>query len=189
MPRKQTLTKQPIIETAVRKGIRWSSSEIDRLHNEYELQGLSVYEIAYRHSRGVHAILHRLADEGLIASSWQDARGWEASVATEKKAPAKTVYAVRTRSQEQETVQPQTQTKPTQRQTKAKAKAKPSSVNLNLKIDETRDYTCYSDDSDSVTSEESDEEYTLEDAQNDYDPYSMSDKVEFFREILSYCKC
>jgi len=145
-------------ETPLRKGLRWSSNEINRLHNEYQLKELSVHEIASLHKRGVRAILHRLADEGLISSSWLDARGWEFPVATEKKVLEK-VSSVK--------------------------KANLDAVNISIKIDDSYDYIGSSD-IDSVSSDGSDEEYTLDDAKNDYDPYSMRDKVEFFRGILGY---
>jgi hypothetical protein len=168
MPRKQTVTTSTINETPARKGLPWSSAEINRLHNEYELKELSVHEIADLHSRGVRAILHRLADEGLISTGWQDARGWEFPVVAEKKAPTKTSSAKKAVAT-------------------PKMRTRPDKMTINLKIDETHDYT-RSSDTESVSSDGSDEEYTLQDAQNDYDPYSMKDKVEFFKEILCYCK-
>jgi len=54
----------------------WGSSEVNRLYNEYELQQLPILRIANLHKRGEHAILHRLAQEGLILESWADVRGW-----------------------------------------------------------------------------------------------------------------
>ena len=183
MPRKQTVTTPTIDESPLRKGLPWSSNEINRLHNEYELKELTVHEIADLHSRGVSAILHRLADEGLIASSWLDARGWEFPVATEKKAPVKAAS--------KKTVAKKASVSVKKASVSAK-KADPSALNISIKIDDTHDYTASasdSSDSDSVSSDgtcESDEEYTLDDAKNDYDHYSMRDKVEFFRGIFNY---
>jgi hypothetical protein len=54
----------------------WGSNEINRLHNEYELRQMSIMDIAKLHKRGEHAILHRLAKEGLILETWSDVRGW-----------------------------------------------------------------------------------------------------------------
>ena len=51
MPRKQTVTTPTIDESPLRKGLPWSSNEINRLHNEYELKELTVHEIADLHSR------------------------------------------------------------------------------------------------------------------------------------------
>ena len=184
MPRKQTVTTPTIDESPLRKGLPWSSNEINRLHNEYELKELTVHEIADLHSRGVSAILHRLADEGLIASSWQDARGWEFPVATEKKAPVKAPV----KAASKKTVAKKAPAAAAAPTTTSVKKMKTEQVHINLKIDETRDYTGESD-TESVFSDESDEEYTLEDAKNDYDPYSMRDKAEFFRGICSSSRC
>ena len=184
MPRKQTVTTPTIDESPLRKGLPWSSNEINRLHNEYELKKLSVYEIASLHKRGVRAILHRLADEGLIASSWLDARGWEFPVATEKKVLEK-VTTVKMAVAKKASVS-------VKKASVSAKKADPSALNISIKIDDTHDYTASasdSSDSDSVSSDgtcESDEEYTLDDAKNDYDHYSMRDKVEFFRGIFNY---
>jgi hypothetical protein len=54
----------------------WSTVEVNRLYNEYELQKLPILDIAKLHKRGEHAILHRLAKEGLILEGWSDVRGW-----------------------------------------------------------------------------------------------------------------
>jgi len=54
----------------------WSSNEVNRLYSEYELKQLPILDIATLHKRGEHAILHRLAKEGLILESWADVRGW-----------------------------------------------------------------------------------------------------------------
>jgi hypothetical protein len=164
MPRKQTTTQQQSQKSQVkssvepkRKGLSWSSNEVNRLHNEYELRELSVYQIAELHSRGVRAILHKLADEGLISSTWSDARGWD-FVATEKKAlPAPVKRARR--------------------------------MQHVLTVDDTHDYTgscdeTETDSDDSDDSHDSDEEYTLDDAKRDYDPFSMRDKVEFFKNLI-----
>jgi hypothetical protein len=160
MPRKQTTTQQQLqVKKSVdpkRKGFSWSSNEVNRLHNEYELKELTVYEIADLHRRGVHAILHKLSHEGLISSNWQDARGWD-FVATEKKAlSAPRVQRARR-------------------------------VHPVLTVDDTHDYTgsCDNSETNSDDNDDSDEEYTLDDAQRDYDPFSMRDKVEFFKNLIS----
>jgi hypothetical protein len=56
---------------------KWSSNEINRLFNEYELKELSISAIAKLHERGEYAILHRLSIEGLINEKWSDVKGWE----------------------------------------------------------------------------------------------------------------
>jgi hypothetical protein len=51
--------------------------EVNRLYNEYELQKLPIHNIAKLHQRGEYAILHKLASEGMILTTWADVRGWE----------------------------------------------------------------------------------------------------------------
>lgn len=54
----------------------WSSSEINKVCNEYEVKNLPIAEIAKLHKRGEYAILHMLAKEGVILESWADVKGW-----------------------------------------------------------------------------------------------------------------
>jgi hypothetical protein len=154
MPRKQAVATPTITNIEPeRKGLPWSSNELNRLYSEYEMKEMSVYEIAALHKRGVHAILHKLAEESLISSDWKDARGWDFKAPTEKKAlPANPVK-------------------------KAKRVQKP------LLVDEVYDYTGSCSDSESEA-DDSDEEYTLEDAKRDYYSCSLSDKVEFFKNLI-----
>ena len=55
----------------------WSTDEINRLHNEYEIKQLDIATIAHLHGRSEYAILYKLADESLIHESWNDVRGWD----------------------------------------------------------------------------------------------------------------
>jgi hypothetical protein len=55
---------------------RWNASELNRLHNEYEMKELTVQEIADLHGRTVYGVMSKLQAEGLIDSSWNNARGW-----------------------------------------------------------------------------------------------------------------
>jgi hypothetical protein len=55
---------------------RWSNAELNRLCNEYEIKELTVQEIASFHGRTVCAVMSKLQMEGLISSSWDNARGW-----------------------------------------------------------------------------------------------------------------
>jgi len=55
---------------------RWNASEMDRLHNEYEIKELTVQQIADLHGRTVYGVMSKLQAEGLIDSSWNNARGW-----------------------------------------------------------------------------------------------------------------
>ena len=65
------------IEQNKRYRKKWSSNEINRLFNEYELKELPISAIAKLHERGEFAILHRLSVEGLINEKWSDVKGWE----------------------------------------------------------------------------------------------------------------
>ena len=58
---------------------KWLNTEINSLHNDYELKKYTVSQIAEKHERTVFSILNKLAEEGLINSSWNDARGWNHS--------------------------------------------------------------------------------------------------------------
>jgi DNA-binding PadR family transcriptional regulator len=66
-------------QNITRHRARWSTSEINSLHNEYELKKYSVQEIANRHKRSVYSILYKLAEEQLIEKSWENVRGWTPS--------------------------------------------------------------------------------------------------------------
>ena len=55
---------------------KWTVPELNNLHNEYEIKELTVQQIAGLHNRTVHGILNKLQSEGLIDSSWENARGW-----------------------------------------------------------------------------------------------------------------
>jgi len=158
MTRVQTKTQQITqIPNKERKGFSWSMNEINRLHNEYELKELSVYQIAQLHKRGVSAILHKLASENLISASWKDARGWtfpNALESSEKKAPIKKCA---------------------------------NKKQMKLEIDKDHDYTISDSDSYSVSEDDNDEEYTLEDAQEDFGAYSNKQKIEFFKSIIPVC--
>jgi hypothetical protein len=54
---------------------KWNMNEINRLYNEYELQELSVDDIAEKHERTVYGIISRLKLEGII-QSWGSVKGW-----------------------------------------------------------------------------------------------------------------
>jgi len=61
--------------TPRRHRARWTVSELNNLHNEYEMKELTVQEIASLHGRTVYGIMNRLQSEGLI-DSMEQARGW-----------------------------------------------------------------------------------------------------------------
>jgi len=51
---------------------KWSYSEIDKLHREFELETLTVEEIALNHGRTNSAILYKLQSEGLLDKEDED---------------------------------------------------------------------------------------------------------------------
>lgn len=75
-------SKTPVTMPA-RRNFKWSMNEINRLYNEYELKQLTVQEIAFLHARTNYGILNKLCEEGLINSSWSDARGWTPNMSLE----------------------------------------------------------------------------------------------------------
>jgi len=66
---------------------RWTNSELNALHSEYENKQLTVQEIAALHNRTVRGVLNKLASEGLIDFSWKDARGWVSAPVLSLKPP------------------------------------------------------------------------------------------------------
>jgi hypothetical protein len=73
-------TQQPVnTQAPSRHRARWGVPEINRLHSEYEIKELSVYQIAALHNRTVTAILSKLQSEELIDPTWQNVRGWSDS--------------------------------------------------------------------------------------------------------------
>ena len=60
-----------------RAGFNWSVNEILSLQREFELLGWNIYQIADKHKRSPHAIIHRLDQEGfadynVLYSSYYD---------------------------------------------------------------------------------------------------------------------
>jgi hypothetical protein len=50
--------------TYSRAGFKWSVNEVLSLQREFELLGLSIYQIAAKHKRSPNAIMHKLDQEG-----------------------------------------------------------------------------------------------------------------------------
>uniref|UniRef100_A0A6C0EJC1 Uncharacterized protein n=1 Tax=viral metagenome TaxID=1070528 RepID=A0A6C0EJC1_9ZZZZ len=59
-----------------RNRYKWSVNEILSLQREYELQELTIQEIAFLHRRSAFAILHKLEKEQII-NNFNEARGYE----------------------------------------------------------------------------------------------------------------
>ena len=59
-----------------RNRYKWSVNEILSLQREYELQELTIQEIAILHKRSAFSILHKLEKEQII-NNFNEARGYE----------------------------------------------------------------------------------------------------------------
>jgi len=78
--------------TASRHRFPWSMSETNRLYSEYEMKQLPISSIAQLHSRTEYAILHKLAQECMINASWNDVKGWKNAPKELKKPTTQCVY-------------------------------------------------------------------------------------------------
>jgi hypothetical protein len=172
----------------------WGSSEVNRLFSEYELQQLPILSIAKLHERGEHAILHRLAKEGLILESWADVRGWSANekqvvkpTATVKPACpcVNTVFF-----SDDESLEDNDDPNDSDYVYESDEDVDDDSV-VDSEADE------FSDDSDSdsdyedeVESVDSDSDYEDEEEvkNEDFDPYSIKQKAKFLHNIVSALK-
>jgi len=73
--------------TPRRHRARWTVSELNNLHSEYEMKELTVQEIAAIHNRTVYGIMNQLQSEGLI-DSMDTARGFNENKQTVSLKPA-----------------------------------------------------------------------------------------------------
>ena len=184
----------------------WGSSEVNRLFNEYELQQLPILSIATLHQRGEHAILHRLAKEGLILESWADVRGWNAGeksavsvkpTVTEKhmttvKCPCvNTVFFSENLDEDVESLEDNDDPNDSDYVYESDEDDADDDSVVDSEADE------FSDDSDSdsdyeeeVESVDSDSDYEdAADAKDEnFDPYSIKQKTKFLHNIISALK-
>jgi len=135
--------------TPRRHRARWTVSELNNLHNEYEMKELTVQEIASIHCRTVYGIMNRLQSEGLI-DSMEQARGW--------------VF-------QSQVSQPTVSLKPA----------------LQFDDDDDDDDLEQDDpsDEDYVPEDEQEEDDEEEDDDEDFDPYSLKQKVAFLEQQIS----
>jgi hypothetical protein len=171
----------------------WGSSEVNRLYNEYELQQLPILRIATLHKRGEHAILHRLAKEGLILESWADVRGWNVDEKRDfkqvlKPARVNTVFF----SDDVESLEDNDDPNDSDYVYESD---EDEDIDDDSVVDSEADEFSNDDDSDSdyedeVESVDSDSDY--EDEQDtkdeDYDPYSIKQKARFLQNIIGALK-
>jgi hypothetical protein len=149
-------------------------------------------KIATLHKRGEHAILHRLAKEGLILESWADVRGW-----TEKPtAPVKptcpcvnTVFFSENSDEDVESLEDNDD--PNDGDYVYESDEDDEDNFSDSEVDEQDNGNeSDSDYEDEVESVESDSDYEDEaDAKDeDYDPYSIKQKAKFIHNIISALK-
>ena len=179
----------------------WSSNEVNRLYSEYELRQLPILNIATLHKRGEHAILHRLAKEGLILESWADVRGWNAGeksavsvkpTVTEKhmttvKCPCvNTVFFSENLDEDVESLEDNDDPNDSDYVYESDEDDADDESLVDSEVDNDSD----SDYEEEVESVDSDSDY--EDAADvkdeDYDPYSIKQKAKFIHNIIGALK-
>jgi len=135
---------------------RWTASELNRLHNEYEMKELTVQEIADLHGRTVYGVMSKLQAEGLIDSSWNNARGW--------------VFQSQSQSQGQ-----------SPKQSLSLQPALQFDQDDDAESVEQDD----PEDEDYVPEEEEEDDADEEDDEEEFDPYSMKQKVAFLEQQVT----
>lgn len=183
----------------------WSSGEVNRLWNEYEIKQLPILEIARLHKRGEYAILHRLAYEGAILDSWADVRGWNVNGKTFSKEiikPVKTAVAAapspvnnvffNTNLVEDDASSLEDNDDPNDSDYVYESDVDDEDYSV---VDSDADEFSEDDDSDSdyvdeVESVDSDSDYEDEtnSADEEFDPYSIKQKSKFLHNIISALK-
>jgi len=177
----------------------WGSSEVNRLFNEYELQQLPILSIAKLHKRGEHAILHRLAKEGLILESWADVRGWN-SGEKQHQAVSKpvvkpdhcvnTVFFSDDVDEDEESLEDNDDPNDSDYVYESDEDVDDNSV-VDSEADEFSDDddsdSDYEDEKESVDSD-SDYEDEADTKDEDYDPYSIKQKAKFLQSIIGALK-
>lgn len=179
----------------------WSSNEVNRLYSEYELRQLPILDIATLHKRGEHAILHRLAKEGLILESWADVRGWnngEKSSATVKPIATEkptfpcvnTVFFSENSDEDVESLEDNDDPNDGDYVYESDEDDEDDFSDSEEEEEEDNVNESDSDYQDEVESVESDSDYEDEaDAKDeDYDPYSIKQKAKFIHNIIGALK-
>ena len=182
-----------IMTASMRYRQPWGSSEVNRLYSEYELRQLPILDIAKLHKRGEHAILHRLAKEGLILETWSDVRGWKGNQVQDLKA---TVVSPRVNTvffSDDESLEDNDDPNDEDYVYESDEDDEDdfSVVDSDAEAEEQDNGNeSDSDYEDEVESVESDSDYEDEaDAKDeDYDPYSIKQKARFMHNIISALK-
>ena len=145
-----------VSQTPKRHRARWTASELNRLHTEYEMKELTVQEIAALHERSVYGVMSKLQVEGLIDSSLSDARGWVFQKPASPKQPI--------------SLQPALQFD--------QGDADDDNESVEQDDPEDEDYVPDED-------EEDDADDYDDDAEEDFDPYSMKQKMSFLEKQIT----
>jgi len=167
----------------------WSSNEVNRLYSEYELKQLPILKIATLHKRGEHAILHRLAKEGLILESWADVRGWKTASVKPTCPCVNTVFFSENSDEDVESLEDNDD--PNDGDYVYESDEDDEDDFSDSEADEQDNGNeSDSDYEDEVESVESDSDYEDEaDAKDeDYDPYSIKQKAKFIHNIIGALK-
>jgi len=154
----------------------WSSNEVNRLYSEYELKQLPILKIATLHKRGEHAILHRLAKEGLILESWADVRGWKTASVKPTCPCVNTVFFSENSDEDVESLEDNDD---------------PNDGDYVYESDEDDedDFSdSEADEQDNGNESDSDYEDEADAKDEDYDPYSIKQKAKFIHNIIGALK-
>jgi hypothetical protein len=144
--------------TPRRHRARWTVSELNNLHNEYELKELTVQEIAEIHGRTVYGVMGKLQAEGLIDSSWNNARGW--------------VFQNQYNDNQSILLQPALQ-----------SYQDDDADDMSVEQDDPEDEDYVPDEDEDE--DEDDEDDDNEDEDEDFDPYSVKQKVAFLEQQIT----
>jgi len=134
---------------------RWNANELNRLHNEYEMKELTVQQIASLHGRTVCGVMSKLQAEGLIDSSWNNARGW--------------VFQGQSSPNQSVSLQPALQ-----------FDQDDDAESVEQDDPEDEDYVPEEEDA-----EEEEEDAEEEDDEEEFDPYSIKQKVSFLEQQVT----
>ena len=134
---------------------RWTVGELNRLYNEYELKELTVQEIAALHERSVYGVMSKLQAEGLIDSSFKNARGWVFQKPTSPKQPISLQPALQFYEDQDD------------------------DESIDQDDPEDDDYVPEEED------EEDEDDMDDDDAEEDFDPYSMKQKISFLEKQIT----
>ena len=151
-----------VSQTPKRHRARWTVSELNRLHNEYEMKELTVQEIAELHERSVYGVMSKLQVEGLIDSSLSDARGWVFQKPTSPKQPISLKPALQFDQGDAD-----------------------NDDNESVEQDDPEDEDYVPDEDEEEDDDMDDNDMDDDDAEEDFDPYSIKQKMSFLEKQIT----